>query len=111
MLRASLDKLASVLASPQECSGMIASFIASKDLSQLSAMASLTQKMGCVFDQNTVVQTIKENIQKKHAEPTFISVFALTGWILFVLSFFLKLHYMASNHKHKKIAKDVLSSK
>jgi hypothetical protein len=111
MLRASLDKLASVLGSPQECSGMIASFIANKDLSQLDVMASLSQKMGCVFDQNAVVQAIKENIQKKHAEPTFISVFALTGWILFVLSFFLKLHYIASSHKHKKIAKDALSSK
>gem|GEM_PF-5392314 len=45
MLRASLDKLSAVLASPEECSGMIASFIASKDISQLKAMTSLTQKM------------------------------------------------------------------
>jgi len=111
MLRAALDKISTVLASPEECSGMIASFITSKDLSQLWAMSSLAQKMWCAFDQKAVAQTIQDNIQKKHTEPTFISVFALTGWILFVLSFFLKLHYIASSHKHKKIAKDALSSK
>lgn len=111
MLRASLDKLSAVLASPEECSGMIASFIASKDISQLGAMTSLTQKMWCAFDQNAALQTIKDNLQKKHAEPTFISVFALTGWILFFLSFLLKLHYITLTYKHKKIAKNALSSK
>ncbi len=111
MLRTALSKLSSIYASPEECSGLIQNIIVSKDLSQINTIGLLAQKMWCPFDGQTIAKTIVDNTKKAKAEPNFISVFALLGWLLFVISFFLKLHYMASSHKHQKIAKAALSSK
>jgi hypothetical protein len=45
MLRAVLDKTAAIFATPDECSGMIASFIAGNDLSQITTISTIAQKM------------------------------------------------------------------
>ncbi len=103
MLRAVLDKTAAIFATPGECSGMIASFIAGNDISQITTINSIAQKMWCTFDAKVITKIIQNN-QKEHKWSNFISVFAITGWVLFVITFFLKLHYIASTRKHRKLA-------
>lgn len=111
MLRASLDKLTAIFASPEECSGMINTLITSKDMTQIETIGLIAQKMGCPFDAAAISKMIQDTPAQKEPEKHPVSVFAFTGWLLFILSFFLKLHYMHSSHKHKKIAKDALSSR
>ena len=109
MLRMSLSGLSAILASPEECSGMIATLIASKDISQIAQIWVVAQKMGCSFDGMSIKKTIQDTNKHKQSNVNYVSVFALMGWLLFIISFFLKLHYMASTHKHKKIIKSFQS--
>lgn len=102
MLRILLNKKDSIFASPQECSGIIENIITSKDLSNLASLWSLVEKMWCDFDIATITKDIQTQIKNDQEKPNIISVFAIIWWILFLISFLLKIHYMIDAKKHKK---------
>ncbi|MFZ2150888.1 MAG: hypothetical protein WAZ12_03800 [Candidatus Absconditicoccaceae bacterium] len=69
---------------------------------------SILKKLGCAIpaqlqdineEETIYTPTIQEKVEKK----SYISVFAVIGRTLFVITFILKLHYRHSFTKHKKI--------
>jgi hypothetical protein len=69
----------------------------------------LSKKINCSFDKSDIVKSIEKN--KETVKSTvFLSVFSILGWVLFGITFILKLHYLASYKKHKKISKSLQAS-
>ena len=70
---------------------------------------SLSKKIGCSFDKTAIIKSIEQN-KEKAKSTVFLSVFSILGWVLFGITFILKLHYLASYKKHKKISKSLQAS-
>ncbi len=94
-----------ISASVDECDLLTDLYIKS-DVTYQWELRSIMQKVGC--DISVLTTTINEKVIEKDTTPQQsqyrnISVFATIGWILFFITFTLKLHYLTSYRKHKKI--------
>lgn len=74
-------------------------------------LTSLIQKIGCDISNidASILEYEKNNvaaIEKQQKKYRNISVFAALGWILFFVSFVLKLHYLLSYKRHKKLYRE-----
>lgn len=70
---------------------------------------SLSKKINCAFDKTMIIKSIEQN-KEKAKSTVFLSVFSILGWVLFGITFILKLHYLSSYKKHKKISKSLQAS-
>jgi len=93
-----------------ECQ-VLQGFYSNPSLSYKNELKSVLDKLMCSVQQSTTNQL---DIDQNHAVAPdkadngnikYVSVFAAIWWLLFVIVFVLKLHYMASYRKHKKMAK------
>lgn len=110
MYRELAHKAKSIYATPQECAALnlLWSSVASIQF-PFEPIESLSKKINCSFDKSVIKTSLERN--KKIAKSTvFLSVFSILGWVLFGITFVLKLHYFLSYKKHKKISKSLQSS-
>jgi len=110
MYRNITEKAKAIYANSEECAAI--SFLANNATSiqfPFEPVESLSKKINCKFDKKEILQSIQKN--KTAAKSTiFISVFSVLWWVLFGITFILKLHYMMSYNKHRKISKSLKSS-
>lgn len=110
MYRNLIGKAKAIYATAEECAAL--SFLGTNASSlqfPFEPLDSLSKKINCPFDKTNIIQSIQEN--KTAAKSTvFISVFSVLWWVLFGITFILKLHYLVSYKKHKKLAKSLQSS-
>lgn len=110
MYRNLIGKAKAIYATDEECAAL--AFLGTNASSlqfPFDPLASLSKKINCPFDKTDIIQSIQEN--KTTAKSTvFISVFSILGRVLFGITFILKLHYLISYKKHKKLSKSLQSS-
>lgn len=110
MYRNLAGKAKNIYATAEECAAL--TFLWSNQTSlqfPFEPIASLSKKINCPFDPSPITSSLEKN--KSTAKSTvFISVFSVLGWVLFAITFVLKLHYLLSYKKQKKIAKSLKSS-
>lgn len=108
IFRGMLGKIESIFATPEECRTLALLGTKAYESPSYTSLNSLAGKMGCTLNTASIAQQAQQSKQIVKS-AVFISVFAAIGWILFSISFFLKLHYLASYKKHKKIIKSLQS--
>lgn len=99
-----------ISASATECA-LLGSLYTSAEVIYQGELKSIIQKVWCdltsidtsllVDEQDSAVNTDKQQRQYRN-----ISVFATVGWLLFFITFMLKIHYLVSYKKHKKLYTD-----
>ena len=101
---------AKITGTPDECS-VLQNFYSRSDASFQSALAPIMTKMSCTIQLSTDTGNDTLFNEPHAAAPTttnksltFVSVFAALGRILFGIALILKLHYMVSYRKHKRLA-------
>ena len=107
MFRMIAQEAEKISASVDECS-LLADFYTTSEVSYQKELKSIIQKVGCDLSTiDTSLLAAEENIvpemntqQKQYRN---LSVFATLGWILFFISFTLKIHYLIAYRKHKKM--------
>lgn len=110
MYRNLANKAKAIYATSEECAALSFLGINASSLNfPFDPLESLSKKINCPFDKETISKAIEKN-KEATKSSLFISVFAILGWILFAITFVLKLHYIASYKKHKKIVKSLKSS-
>lgn len=107
MFRKIAQEAEKISASVDECV-LLADFYSKSDVKYQQDLKSIIQKVGC--DLNTVDTSLLEadentangmNAQQKQYRN--ISVFATLGRILFFIAFTLKIHYLLSYRRHKRM--------
>jgi hypothetical protein len=85
---------------------------ATADAASQSWFLSILQKLNCdTTDLSTyiptpvAVTTHNAVTSNRSSRIGYISVFAILGWVLFLIALPLKLHYYMAYKKHKKLAK------
>lgn len=110
MYRNLIGKAKNIYATTEECAAL--SFLwnnASSIQFPFEPIESLSKKINCSFDKTNLVKSIEKN--KETTKSTlFLSVFSILWWVLFGITFILKLHYLVSYKKQKKITKSLQSS-
>lgn len=101
------EKAKAIYATAEECAALtLLGNNASSIQFPFEPIESLSKKINCSFDKNKVINSLEKN--KDTAKSTvFLSVFSVLGWVLFGITFILKLHYLASYKKQKKISKSL----
>ena len=109
MFRRITQEAEKISASAPECA-LLSSFYNTSEVIYQKDIKSIIQKAGCDLaavnispsdsNQNLITET---NTGNKYRN---ISVFAALGWILFFVTFTLKLHYILSYRKHKRLAQN-----
>ncbi|MCX6822517.1 MAG: hypothetical protein NTX91_00780 [candidate division SR1 bacterium] len=101
---------AKITGTPDECS-VLQNFYSRSDASFQSALMPIINKMSCTLQLSATSTGDDSLFNEPHAAApttnrslTFVSVFAALGRILFGISLILKLHYLVSYRKHKKLA-------
>lgn len=110
MFRNLVGKTKYIYATDDECSAL--TFISTQSTAlhfPLSSIQSLSKKINCSFDKTAVLQALQKN-KSETKSTVFISTFSVLGWLLFGITFILKLNYFISYKKYKKIAKSLKSS-
>jgi len=104
------NKAKAIYATAEECAALtLLGSNASSINFPFEPIESLSKKINCSFDKSDIVKSIEKN--KETVKSTvFLSVFSILGWVLFGITFILKLHYLASYKKHKKISKSLQAS-
>lgn len=107
MFRRIAQEAEKIAGSVDECT-LLADFYGKSEVNYQKELKSIIQKVGCdltsidgslsVADEKIIPDM---NIQQKQYRN--ISVFATLGWILFFITFTLKIHYMLAYRKHKKM--------
>ncbi len=105
MFRNVLGKMDAIYATQKECE-LLSWLIISSNFTDTSIL-DLSKKIWCSINN---VATLQKEEPTKPKSLLFISVFTLTGWVLFFITFLLKIHYLVSYRKHKKKAKSLQSS-
>lgn len=107
MFRRIAQEAGKISASVDECV-LLADLYSTSEVTYQKELKSIIQKLWCNL--NTVDTSLlesSENIPNKidtqQKQYMNISVFATLGWILFFITFTLKIHYMFAYRKHKKI--------
>jgi hypothetical protein len=95
-----------LFASPDECASLRQRYATAQAEKKLS-IGNILDKLACsadtmsgAFQEPEATPSVEKNV--KAESP--ISAFAALGWILFVITLILKLHYLVSYKKHKKLA-------
>lgn len=100
-----------ITASVDECK-VLSDFYTRPGANYQKALKSISQKVWCdltsldnslIWTQKTTLETTNTQ-QKKYRN---ISVFASLGWILFLIAFTLKVHYLLGYKRQKKLTKTV----
>lgn len=112
---------ARISASPEECA-LLKNFYDKTEISYKVNIESIVQKVWCdpaILDVWSDISTVAENT-KKNTTPvdvqliqqgnTSVSAFAKLGWILFFITFALKIFYLLAYRKHKKLHEDLKHS-
>ncbi len=98
---------AKIFASNDECS-LLDGLSQSTNLSSQQWLRSILTKLGCNTEITAnIASWVNDHgvaINEKN-NSGFVSVFALIGWVLFLITFGLKLHYMMWYRKYKKASK------
>ncbi len=107
MFRMIAQEAEKISASVDECS-LLADFYTKSEVSYQRELKSIIQKVGC--DLSTIDTSLLASQEKVVPEMNTqqkqyrnLSVFATLGWILFFISFALKIHYLIAYRKHKKM--------
>lgn len=107
MYRNLAGKAKNIYATAEECAAL--AFLGSNALTlqfPFEPIESLSKKINCPFDKSSILSSLEQN--KTAAKSTvFISVFSILGWVLFGITFILKLHYLLSYRKHKKLSRSL----
>lgn len=97
-----------ISASEDECI-LLAGLYKNAGISSQQPLKSIIQKAGCslaTIDSSLIAadkdDTSKTTPQQKQYRN--ISVFATLGWLLFIIAFTLKMHYLLSYRRHKKLS-------
>jgi len=107
MFRKIAQEAEKISASVDECT-LLADFYSKSEVKYQQEFKSIIQKVGC--DLNTIDTSLLEadentanemNDQQKQYRN--ISVFATLGRILFFIAFTLKIHYLLSYRRHKRM--------
>ncbi len=108
MFRRITQEAEKISASSGECA-LLANFYTTTEVPYQNALKSILQKVGCELssldaslEEAALASGSTMNTQQK--QYTNISVFATLGWILFFVTFALKIHYLLSYKKHKRIS-------
>lgn len=107
MFRRISQEAGKISASVDECS-LLSDFYSTSEVKYQRELKSLIQKVWCdLAPLDTSLLGTEENIlpemntqQKQYRN---ISVFATLGWVLFLIAFTLKIHYLIGYKKHKKL--------
>jgi len=109
MFRRITQEAEKISASASECA-LLSNIYNTSEVLYQKDIKSIIQKAGCDLaavnispsdsNQNLTTETPKGNKYRN------ISVFAALGWILFFVTFTLKLHYILSYRKHKRLAQN-----
>jgi len=105
LFRMIAQEASKISASPNECA-LLADYYTKAQISYQQELKSILQKVWC--DLSTIdtsllspdTNVVQKNTQQKNY--TNISVFATIWWILFFITFVLKMHYLLAYKKHKK---------
>ena len=117
MLRLFKQKTQSFRASASECALLNQLYVETDDLHKYTLM-SIMEKFTCPIDMDYIasyvaVDDVEEIVveEKPVLRVNSFSVFAVIGWILFLITLFLKLHYFHGYKKYKKYHKKNESAK
>lgn len=107
MFRRITQEAGKISASVDECS-LLSDFYSTSEVNYQRELKSIIQKVWCdLAPLDTTLLGAKENILPKmnteQKQYRNISVFASLGWILFLIAFTLKIHYLLGYKKHKNI--------
>lgn len=102
-----MAKDASKMAWTSEECALLQNFYTRSDISFQAWLTPILEKMSCTIsiaaEDESLFNETHNAAPEKSKHLTFVSVFAALGRILFVIALVLKLHYMASYKKHKKL--------
>ncbi len=98
-----------ISASPKECA-ILADWYSTAELPYQKNISSIIQKVWCDLASVDAALLAYENdtptgMNNQEKQYRNLSVFATLGWILFLLAFTLKMHYLFSCRKHKQTIK------
>lgn len=98
-----------ISASPNECA-LLADFYSKSEVSYQQELKSIIQKVWCNLANTGVLNLVREEstLSTQQKQYRSISVLAVVGRALFFISFLLKIHYLLSYRRHKKIAKGLM---
>jgi len=115
MFRKIAQEAQKISASVDECE-LLGNLYVKSDLVYKTELKSIIQKLGCSMAWLDVVlggtdKTVSKTISIEKKQYRNISVFWTLWWILFFIAFTLKIHYLLSYRKHKKLNSDKRSTK
>jgi hypothetical protein len=95
-----------LFASPDECASLRQRY-AMAEVEKKISIGNILDKLACSAD--TMSGSFQEpqttpSVEKNIKAESSVSAFAALGWILFIITLILKLHYFVSYRKHKKLA-------
>ena len=104
-----------ISATSDECSLLMGFFYNKSVITNQQELKSIIQKLWCNLTSLTTSIAAASSWSTNKISPAdasskyrYISVFAITWWVLFFVSFILRLHYFVSYRKHKRIAKNLM---
>lgn len=110
MYRNLIGKAKAIYATAEECAALSLLWNSADTIQfPFEPIESLSKKINCSFDKATILKSLSKNKEKAKSN-VFLSVFSVLGWVLFGITFILKLHYLVSYKKHKKLVKRLQSS-
>lgn len=106
MFRNIAQEAEKISASTDECT-LLATLYTTSDLAHQGELKSIIQKVWCDLSalDTSLLQVAEEaaEINQEQSQYRNLSVFATLWWILFLIVFTLKLHYIAAYKKHKRL--------
>lgn len=107
MFRRIAQEAEKISASVDECA-LLADFYGKSEVNYQKELKSIIQKVGCEIStlDTSLLEAKKiaaEKMNEQQKQYRNVSVFGTLGWILFFIAFSLKIHYLLSYKKHKKI--------
>jgi len=108
MFRSIAQEAEKISASVDECA-LLADFYGKSEVKYQKELKSILQKVGCEIStlDTSLLEAKKitaEKMSEQQKQYRNVSVFGTLGWILFFIAFSLKLHYLVSYKKHKRIS-------
>lgn len=115
MFRRIAQEAEKISASVDECA-LLADFYGKTEVKYQKEIKSILQKVGCEIStlDTSLLEAQKiaaEKMSEQQKQYRNVSVFGTLGWVLFFIAFSLKLHYLVSYKKHKKIHEKLVNNK
>ena len=110
LFRQIVQEAEKISASANECA-LLGNLYTTSAVGYQKTIKSITQKVWCNLTsiRTTLSEVEQDNAPSMNAQQKQyrnISVFATIGWILFFIAFTLKIHYLLSYKRHKKLYRD-----